>query len=147
VEKKRRAKLPRGLRWHAESQYIWFTWRDARGAQHQKSAETNDPAKALLFKLQFLEEQKQRQEQPLVEGPNLKKEPLSKVAALYFDWKGANNSSSTVARETRIFKNVARFLGPDLQVRAIKLHQIREYQKQRREQTSPTMKQLVRPLS
>ena len=143
MENKRRPKLPRGLRWHAGSQYIWFTWRDARGAQHQKSAETNVPAKALLFKLQFLEEQKQREEQPRVEGPNLKKECLSKVATLYFDWKGANNSATTIEREKRIFKNLERFLGPNTQVRAIKLHQIREYQKQRREQTSPTMKQLV----
>jgi hypothetical protein len=32
-----------------------------------------------------------------------RKEPLTKVAALYFEWKAANNSATTVARETRIF--------------------------------------------
>jgi integrase len=144
VQNKKRPKLPRGLRWHSRSKFIWFTWRDVRGAQHQKSTETDDPAKALLFKLQFLEEQQlQTQQPPYVEGPNLKKESLSKVAALYFAWKAASSSATTIDREKRIFKNIERFLGPATKVGAIKVHQIREYQKQRREQISPTMKQFI----
>lgn len=152
----KRPKLPRGLRWHEGSQYIWFTWRDAGGTQHQKSTETNDPAKALLFKLQFLEEQKQheernqhleeqkqQQEHHYVEEADLKKEPLKKVAALYFEWKAASSSVTTIAREKRIFKNVEKFFGAGTHVRTIQLHQIREYQKERRTQISPTMKQPV----
>lgn len=42
----------------------------------------DDPVKALLFKLQFLEEQElPKQQLPYFEGSNLKKESLSKVAA------------------------------------------------------------------
>lgn len=143
MENNKRPKLPRGLRWHAGSQYIWFTWRDAHGIQHQKSTETNDPAKALLLKLQFLQEQEQRQEERQIEGADLRKEPLKKVAALYFEWKMANSSATTVAREKRIFKNVEKFFGGNTQVRTIKLNRIREYQKERRAQISPTMKQLI----
>lgn len=50
----KRTKLPRGLRWKADSPFIWFSWRNARGKQHQKNTGTNDPAKALAFKLEFL---------------------------------------------------------------------------------------------
>jgi hypothetical protein len=130
------------LRWHSESQFIWFTWRDAEGRQHQKSTETTDPAKALIFKMQFL----QKQETPTtshIESPDLTNEPLDQVAKLYFDWKLANNSSDTVSRERRMFKNVLKFFGPKTPVRSIRLPQIREYQKDRRKQISPTMKQPV----
>jgi len=142
VKDKKRARLPRGLRWHSESQFIWFTWRDAAGRQHQKSTETTDPAKALIFKMQFLEEQ----ETPTtnhVESTDLTNEPLEQVAKLYFDWKLANNSSDTVSRERRMFKNVLKFFGSKTPVRSIRLPQIREYQKDRRKQISPTMKQTV----
>jgi len=93
------------LRWHSESQFIWFTWRDAEGRQHQKSTETIDPAKALIFKMQFLQEQGTRTTNH-VESTDLTNEPLDQVAKLYFDWKLANNSSDTVSRESRMFKNV-----------------------------------------
>jgi hypothetical protein len=130
------------LRWHSESQFIWFTWRDAEGRQHQKSTETTDPAKALIFKMQFLQEQ----EMPTrnhIESTDLTNEPLDQVGKLYFDWKLANNSSDTVSRERRMFKNVLTFFGPKTPVRSIRLPQIREYQKDRRKQISPTMKQPV----
>jgi hypothetical protein len=57
MKDKKRPKLPRGLRWHSESQFIWFTWYDAQGRQHKKSTETTEPTNALHFKLRFLEEQ------------------------------------------------------------------------------------------
>ena len=142
MKDKKKAKLPRGLRWHSESQFIWFTWRDTAGRQHQKSTETTDPVKALIFKMQFLQEQ----ETPTtnhVESTDLTNEPLDQVAKLYFDWKLANNSSDTVSRERRMFKNVLKFFGPKTPVRSIRLPQIREYQKDRRKQISPTMKQTV----
>jgi hypothetical protein len=38
--KSKKPKLPRGLRWKFESPYIWFSWRDRYGKQHQQSTET-----------------------------------------------------------------------------------------------------------
>ena len=142
MKHKKRPKLPRGLRWHSESQYIWFIWYDAQGKQHKKSAETTDPAKALLFKLRFLEQQEARRESG-VEAPDLTNEPLARVAELYFDWKQANNSPETVARERRMFNNVLKFFGRQIPVKYIRLPKIRQYQKERRKQISSTMKQPV----
>jgi hypothetical protein len=56
--------LPRGLRWKSDSPYIWFSWRHARGKQHQKNSETNDPAKALGIKLDFLATAQQESTNP-----------------------------------------------------------------------------------
>jgi len=56
--KGKRPRLSNGLRWHAKSQFIWFTWYDPKGRQHKKSTESTDPDEALLFKIRFLEEQK-----------------------------------------------------------------------------------------
>lgn len=123
MKHKKRTGLPHGLRWHSESQFIWFTWRDAEGRQHQKSTETTDPAKALIFKIQFLQEQ----ETPTtnhVGSTDLTNEPLDQVAKLYFDWKLANNSSDTVSRERRMFKTVLRFFGPKTTVKSVRLAQI-----------------------
>ena len=142
MKQQKRPSLPRGLRWHSASQFIWFTWRDAEGRQHQKSTETTDPAKALIFKLQFLQEQ-ETPTTKFIESVDLTNEPLDKVGKLYFDWKLANNSSDTVSRERRMFKNVLRFFGPQTTVKSIRLPQIREYQKDRRKQISPSMKQPV----
>ena len=142
MKDKKRPKLPRGLRWHSESQFIWFTWYDAQGKQHKKSTETTEPTKALHFKLRFLEEQGTRKADQ-VESPDLTKEPLEQVAKLYFEWKLANNSPETVARERRMFKNVLKFFGPQRPVKYIRLPKIRQYQKERRKQVSPTTKQPV----
>jgi integrase len=142
VTHKKRAKLPRGLRWHPKSQFIWFTWYDAQGKQHKKSTETSDPAKALDFKLRFLEGQETSKADE-VEPVDLTKEPLERVAEFYFGWKLANNSPETVARERRMFKNVLKFFGPQTPVKYIRLPKIRQYQKQRRKQISATMKQVV----
>jgi len=142
VKHKRRAQLPRGLRWHSESRFIWFTWYDSQGRQHKKSTETSDAQKALLFKMRFLEQLETRQADE-VESPDLTQASLASVAELYFDWKLANNSSETVSRERRMFKNVLKFFGPQLPVNLIRLPKIRSYQKQRRKQISPTMKQKV----
>lgn len=147
-------KLPRGLRWKTDSPYIWFSWRDHLGKQHQQSTETSDPAKALAFKLQFLEDAAQRRESesqiPEEERrkseshiPELKKLPLAQAAEFYFDWKTADTSSTTVARERRILKPILRFFGASTRLKSIRLGRIREYQQARRKQTSRTMKRLV----
>ena len=115
---------------------------DAQGKQHKKSTETGDPEKALLFKMRFVEERETRTADG-AESPDLTNEPLERAAKLYFEWKLANNSAETVSRESRMFKNVLKFFGPKRPVRSIRLWQIREYQKQRRNQISPTMKMPV----
>jgi len=142
VKDKKRRKLPRGLCWHSESRFIWFTWRDADGRQHKKSTESSDPAEALLFKMRYLEEQETRKANGR-EPVDLTNESLERAAQLYFDWKLANNSPETVSREHRMFKNVLNFFGPKALVKSIRLPHIREYQKDRRKQISPTMKQPV----
>src|SRR5438552_9018738 len=55
---KKRSRLPRGLRWKSDSPYIWFSWRDSRGKQHQQSTESDDPVKAFAFRTQFMEKGK-----------------------------------------------------------------------------------------
>jgi hypothetical protein len=40
-------KLPRGLRWRSNSPFIWFSWRDSRGRQHQQSTETHQQRSVL----------------------------------------------------------------------------------------------------
>jgi hypothetical protein len=62
VKQDKRPTLLRGLRWKADSAYVWFSWRDHLGKQHQQSTETSDPAKALAFELQFLEDVEERRE-------------------------------------------------------------------------------------
>ena len=119
MKHKKRPKLPRGLHWHSESQYIWSIWYDAQGKQHKKSAETTDPAKALLFKLRFLEQQEARRESG-VEAPDLTDEPLARVAELYFDWKQANNSGRRRWRDT-MFNTVLKFFGRQIPVKYIRL--------------------------
>ncbi|MGB9121177.1 MAG: tyrosine-type recombinase/integrase [Candidatus Angelobacter sp.] len=141
MKDRKRPKLPRGLRWHSESQYIWFVWYDAKGKQHKKSTETTDPAKALLFKLRFLKEHGEKSQE--AETADLSNQSLERVTQLYFDWKVANNSPETVKRERRIFKKVLDFLGQKRAVRTIRLANIREYQKKRRQEVSPTMKKPV----
>ncbi len=143
MKDRKRPKLPRGLRWHSESQFIWFVWYDANGKQHKKSTETTDPAKALLFKLRFLEEQGAKDQE--AEGVDLSNQSLESVAQLYFDWKRANNSADTVTREQRMFKRVIKFLGPKRAIKSIRLANLREYQKERRKDVSPTMKKVVGP--
>jgi len=143
MKNKKRPRLPRGLRWRSESQYIWFTWRDAGGIQRQKSTETTDPAKALLFKMHFLTRQQENREECEPEGADLGKLPLSRVSDLYFEWKAASNSALTIARERRILNRVLEYFGRRIPVRSIKLHKIRKYQKERRKEISPTMKQPV----
>ena len=141
MKDRKRPKLPRGLRWHTESQYIWFVWYDAKGKQHKKSTETTDPTKALLFKLRFLEEHGEKSQE--AETADLSNQSLERVTQLYFDWKLGNNSPETVTRERRIFKKVLDFLGQKRAVRTIRLANIREYQKKRRKEVSPTMKKPV----
>jgi hypothetical protein len=63
MKKQKRPHLPRGLRWKSDSPYIWFTWRDSRGKQHQQSTGTDDPATAFGFRQQFLEKSKEEVEE------------------------------------------------------------------------------------
>jgi hypothetical protein len=92
--------------------------------------------------MRFLEQQETRKADG-VESPDLTQASLVSVAGLYFDWKLANNSPETVSRERRMFKNVLTFFGPQTPVKCIRLPQIRSYQKDRRQQISPTMMQPV----
>jgi integrase len=143
VKHKKLSRLPRGLRWKSDSPHIWFTWRDSRGKQHQQSTETDDPKQAFPYRADFLEKRKTAQE--LVQSPQARmgKLPLREVAKLFFQWKRANCAPQTVAREERIFKPVEKFFGWAFPANAITLQHIRDYQVERRQQTSRTMKQLV----
>jgi len=139
----RRPKLPRGLRWRSNSPYIWFSWRDSRGKQHQQSTETADPAKALSNKLELLAKAEHECEEMETQANDMSKLPLERVAELYFNWKAASNSPETIARERRVFAPVLKFFSPKLPIRAIKLPLIREYQQKRRQHVSKNMKQPV----
>jgi integrase len=143
MKKQKRPHLPRGLRWKSDSRHIWFTWRDSRGKQHQQSTGTDDPATAFGFRQQFLEKSKEEVEEIKAQSAEIGKWPLKRVAAEYFNWKMANSSAATVAREKRIFKPVEKFFASDFRVNAITLAHLREYQKQRRKHVSPTMRQPV----
>ena len=84
----KRPKLPRGLRWRSNSPFIWFSWRDSRGKQHQQSTETTDPAEALSNKLKFLALRQHEREDFQTQANEMGKLPLERVAELYFSWKG-----------------------------------------------------------
>jgi hypothetical protein len=135
----KRPKLPRGLRWRPKSSQICFSWRDAHGSQHQQSTHTADPAEAMGFKLNFLREKDAAQERK-VQSEDRSRLPLEKAAELYFNWKAADISPRTIAREKRLFKSVERFIGRKRTVRSIQLQLLEEYQEERRKQISPTMK-------
>jgi integrase len=139
----KRPKLPRGLRWRSNSPFIWFSWRDSRGKQHQQSTETANPAEALSNKLKFLAKQEHEREDFKAQANEMGKLPLERVAELYFNWKAASSSPRTIERERRIFAPVLKFLARELRVSAITLPLIREYQQQRRLHVSKTMKQPV----
>lgn len=139
----RRPKLPRGLRWDSRSPYIFFSWRDAQGKQHQQSTGKTEPAQALLFKLQFLERQRLNLDEIEHATDDLSPVALGQVSELYFKWKTAGNSPLTVAREKRIFKSVLKFFGTQRPVSSIKIGGIRQYQEKRRSETSPTMKKQI----
>ncbi len=135
--------LPRGLYYIAKSPYIFFSWRDSRARQHMQSTRTTDPTDALVFKRQFLE--LKQQEDPDEKVEDLGKLPLSAAAEKYFEWKSANCSHKTIARERRMFQNVLKFFGKNKILRSIHLQLIRRYQIERRKQISPTMKRPVGP--
>jgi len=139
----KRPKLPRGLRWRSNSPFIWFSWRDSRGKQHQQSTETANPAEALSNKLKFLAKQEHERKDFKAQANEMGKLPLERVAELYFNWKAASSSPRTIERERRIFAPVLKFLARELRVSAITLPLIREYQQQRRLHVSKTMKQPV----
>ena len=112
------------------------------GKQRRHSTETDDPDKALLVKLQFLEQQRQNPEEIEAHTEDLGKLPLNKAAELYFSWKSAKNSAGTIQRERRIFNAVLKAFGASRTVRTIKLFHLRQYQQQRRKHISH-MKQPV----
>lgn len=131
----KRLKLTLGLRWKIDSPFIWFSWRDGRGKQHQKNTETTDPAKALGIKLEFLSSAQQEIEQIKIQSESMGKLPLSRVADLFFEWKEASSAVLTIERERHIFNPVRKFFGSQLPVKAIRLPLIRLYQQQRRQQS------------
>ena len=138
-----KSELPRGLYRISRSPYLFFSWRDSRGRQHMQSTRTGDPVDALVFKRQFLE--LKRQEDPDEKAEDLSKLPLTVVAEKYFEWKGANCSDNTIARERGMFTNVLNFFGKNKVVRSIHLQLIRRYQIERRKHISCTMKRPVGP--
>src|SRR5579859_3754722 len=97
----KRPKLPRGLHFDPKSPNIFFNWRDGHGKQHGQSTHTADPAKALIFKLQFLERQRESLEEIECRSEDLSKLPIKQVSEMYFSWKAASNSKQTVGRERR----------------------------------------------
>ena len=125
----KRRKLPRGLHRDSRSPCLFFKWRDAMGKQRRHSTQTDGPEEALLVKLQFLKEQRQKPQEIEAHTEDLGKLPLNKAAELYFGWKSAKNSDTTIEREKRIF-NAA--FGSGRAVRSIKLFRFRQYQQQRR---------------
>lgn len=132
----KRPKLPRGLRWRSDSPFIWFSWRDNRGKQHQQSTGTTDPAEALSSKLKFLAKQEHEGQDFKTQANEMGKLPLERVAELYFNWKAASCSPRTIERERRIFQPVLKFFSSQVPVRAITLPPIREYQQKRRQHIS-----------
>jgi integrase len=143
VSSNKRPDLPRGFYYIAKSPYIFFSWRDSRGRQHMQSTKNTDLTDAMVFKREFLE--LKRQEDPDEKIEDLSKLPLNETADKYFEWKGANCSPKTIARERRMFRNVLKFFGKNKIVRTIHIQQIRRYQIERRKQISPTMKKPVGP--
>ena len=139
----RKSELPRGLYYISKSPYIFFSWRDPRGRQHMQSTRTTDRTDALIFKRHFLE--LKQQEDPDEKAEDLSKLALETVAEKYFEWKTANCSAKTIAREQRMFKNVLKFFGKTKPVRSIHLQLIRRYQIERRKHISRTMNQPVGP--
>jgi hypothetical protein len=69
------------------------------GRQRRQSTKTDDPDRALREKLKFLDQQKQKPEEIEARTENLGKLPLNKAADLYFSWKSAKNSTTTIQRE------------------------------------------------
>lgn len=136
-------KLPRGLYWDAKSPYIFFKWRDARGKQHGQCTSTDEPAKALIYKLQFLEKQRETLDQQEIGTEDLGKLPLKKVSEMYFNWKTANSSPPTVDRERRMFQRVLDFFGSECRAKSIGLAKIRQYQQARRAHVTKTMQREI----
>lgn len=139
----KRTRLPRGLRWDPKSPHICFSWRDERNRQHQQSTGTADPAEALAFKLRFLREKRDIAEDRKVRSEDRSRLPIERVSELYFAWKAANSSPGTIAREKRLFKRVERYVGSKTPLRLIDLELLRDYQRERREEISPTMKKPI----
>src|SRR5438046_10599133 len=106
---KKRSRLPRGLRWKSDSPYIWFSWRDARGKQHQQSTESNDPVKAFAFRTQFMAKRKDYEKRAECQSPEMGKRPRRRAAGLYRSWNTANWSAGTAARQRRRIKCVEKF--------------------------------------
>ena len=140
---KQRPKLPRGLRWKPDSPYIWFSWRDERGRQHQQSTSTADSDEAMVYRIRFLRENQGRVAERRVAALDQTQLPLAKAAELYFAWKAATNAPGTIAREKRMFRQVEAHMGPKTPLRLIDIELLREYQQERRKKISPTMRRAV----
>ena len=80
---KKRPKLPRGLRWKPDSPYIWFSWRDERGRQHQQSTNTADSDEAMVYRIRFLRENQGRVAERRVAALDQSQLPLAKAAELF----------------------------------------------------------------
>lgn len=81
-----------------------------------QSTRTTDPTDALIFKREFPE--LKQQEDPDEKLEDLGKLALGAAAEKYFEWKSANCSDKTIARERRMFKGVLKFFGKTKIVRS-----------------------------
>jgi len=112
------------------------------GKQRRHSTQTDDPEQALLAKLQFLQEQRQKPQEIEARTEDMGKLPLHKASELYFGWKSAKSSGATIKREKRIFNAVLKSFGSGRTLRSIQLFHLRQYQQERRHHVSH-MKQPV----
>lgn len=143
MKSEKHPRLQRGLHWKADSPYIWFTWRDPRGKQHQQSTQTVDPDEAALFRLQFKQKTEEHLEELKSPRASFGKLSLKQVAELYFKQKAIDHSAGTIARERRIFRRVEKYFGADTRVKTIHLWLIEQYQQERSTEVSPTMKSKI----
>jgi hypothetical protein len=96
------------------------------------------PVKAFAYRAEFMEKRSQDIDEGASKSVDTSKLPLRKVAAEYFGWKEASSSTNTVARERALFKTVASVFGATFAVGQIRLHHIRDYQRERKLQASRT---------
>jgi hypothetical protein len=100
-------------------------------------------AKALIYKLQFLEEPRETLQHQEIETEDMGKLPLKEVSEWTLTGRTANSNRPTVERECRMFQRVLDFFGSECRAKSIGLAKIRQYQQARRAHVSNTMKREV----
>jgi hypothetical protein len=80
----------------------------------------------MAFKLNLLRDKKDAAQERKVPSEDRSRLSLEKAAELYFNWKAADISPLTIAREKCLFKSVEKFFGEKRTVRSIDLHLLEE---------------------